>query len=76
MQQTTVLRYAQRSFSLREWTNVKRNEFAKWLNSESEIFTLLCGERFTHREVLLMHLYLIVMLAACGVAEWLEGGAL
>lgn len=76
MQQTTVLRYAQRAFSLREWTNVKRNEVAKWINSESEIFTLLCDERFTHREVLLMHLYLIVMLAACGVAEWLEGGAL
>ena len=76
MQQTTVLRYAQRAFSLREWTNVKRNEFTKWLNSESEIFTLLCGECFTHREVLLMHTYLVAMLTACGVAEWLEGGAL
>ncbi|WP_036932206.1 hypothetical protein [Prevotella sp. HUN102] len=47
-----------------------------WLRAESKTFTALCGERFTHGEVLLAHLFLIAMIAACGLAEWLEGGAL
>ena len=47
-----------------------------WLHAESKTFTALCGERFTHKEVLLAHLFLIAMLVACMVAEWLEGGAL
>ena len=54
----------------------KRNKFSQWLNCESATFSRLCGERFTHKEVVYAHLFLVVLLAACCVAEWLEGGAL
>lgn len=74
--QTTTLRTAQRSFSFRDWADEKRKSITLWLKAESKTFTTLCGERFTHREVLLMHLYCILVLLACGVAETLEGGAL
>lgn len=74
--QTTTLRTAQRSFSFRDWANEKRSKFSQWFNSESATFSRLCGERFTHKEVVYAHLFLVVLLAACFVAEWLEGGAL
>lgn len=76
MQQTTTLRTAQRASTLREWADAKRSRLTAWLRAESQTFTALCGERFTHGEVLLAHLFIIAMLAACGLAEWLEGGAL
>ena len=76
MQQTQTLRTAQRSFTLKDWASEKRSKFSQWINSESATFSLLCGERFTHKEVVLVHLFLVVLLAACIVAEWLEGGAL
>lgn len=74
--QLTTLRTAQRSFTLKDWANEKRSKFSQWLNSESATFSRLCGERFTHKEVVLAHLFFVVFLAACIVAEWLEGGAL
>ena len=74
--QTTSLRTAPRSFSFRDWANEKRNKFSQWFNSESATFSRLYGERFTHKEVCYAHLFLVVLLAACCVAEWLEGGAL
>ena len=74
--QPTTLRTAQRSHPLSEWAGEKRSELTRWLTAPSRIFTALCGEPFTHGEVLLAHLFLIVLFAACGVAEWLEGGAL
>ena len=76
MQQLSTLRTAQRTLSLREWAGVKRNEFRAWLHAESATFTALCGESFTHKEVILTHLFVIGLALACGVAEWLEGGAL
>lgn len=74
--QTTTLRTAQRSFSFRDWANEKRNKFSQWFDGESATFSRLCSERFTHKEVVYAHLFLVVLLAACCVAEWLEGGAL
>lgn len=74
--QTTTLRTAQRSFTLKDWASEKRNKFSQWFNGESATFSRLCGERFTHKEVCYAHLFLVVLLAACFVAEWLEGGAL
>lgn len=74
--QTTTLRTAQRTFSLKEWQNVKRNKLSQWLNSESEMFSAICGERFTHKEILLAHLFIVALVVFCGVAEWLEGGVL
>lgn len=74
--QPTTLRTAQRSFTLKDWASEKRNKFSQWFNGESATFSRLCGERFTHKEVVYAHLFLVVLLAACCVAEWLEGGAL
>jgi hypothetical protein len=74
--QTITLRPAQRPFSLKEWTKGKRNEFSHWLSTESRFFSTLCGENFTHREVVLAHLFFVVLLMACSLAEYLEGGAL
>ena len=74
--QPTTLRTAQRSFTLKDWASEKRNKFSQWFNGESATFSRLCGERFTHKEVCYAHLFLVVLLAACFVAEWLEGGAL
>lgn len=74
--QPTTLRTAQRSFTLKDWASEKRSKFSQWFNGESATFSRLCGERFTHKEVCYAHLFLVVLLAACFVAEWLEGGAL
>ena len=38
---TTTLRTAQRAFSIKAWTNAKRNKLTKWLHAESKIFTKL-----------------------------------
>ena len=48
----------------------------EWLNAKSETFSALCGENFTRREVLMAHAACAAIVVACGVAEWLEGGAL
>lgn len=74
--QPTTLRTAQRSFTLKDWASEKRSKFSQWFNGESATFSRLCGESFTHKEVCYAHLFLVVLLAACFVAEWLEGGAL
>ena len=74
--QPTTLRTAQRSFTLKDWASEKRSKFSQWLNSESKTFSALCGEQFTHKEVILAQLSIVGLLLACGVAEWLEGGAL
>ena len=43
-----------------------------WLAKNSEPFSLLCGEDFTNREVLLMHVYAIAVIGACCLAEWIN----
>ena len=48
----------------------------EWLSRKNECFSALCGEEFTNKHVLLAHLFCIGLIAACFVAEWLEGGAL
>ena len=47
-----------------------------WLGAKSDTFSALCGEDFTHKEVLLAHAACMLLIVICGVAEWLEGGAL
>lgn len=48
-----------------------------WLNATSPAFSALCGERFTHKEVLIAHLAAAALIAACCLAEHFEkGGAL
>lgn len=45
-----------------------------WLNAKSETFSMLCGETFTHGEVIVAHLAVAGLFLACGLAEWLEKG--
>lgn len=47
-----------------------------WLGAKSKTFSALCGEDFTHKEVLLAHAACVLLIVVCGVAEWLGGGAL
>jgi hypothetical protein len=47
-----------------------------WLSAKSETFSALCGEDFTRKEVLIAHAACALLIVACGVADWLEGGAL
>ncbi len=48
----------------------------RWGARKSETFSSLCGEEFTNKEVVLTHVACVLLVLACGVAEWLEGGAL
>ncbi len=61
----TMTRAERRTLDIKQWM-VKRNEW----------FSAVCGEEFTNKEVLLMHLYGMALIVVCGVAEWLEGGVL
>ena len=47
-----------------------------WLGARSKTFSALCGEDFTHQEVVIAHAAVVLLVLACGFAEWLEGGAL
>ena len=47
-----------------------------WLGKKNEWFSAVCGDDFTNKHVLLAQLYCIALIAACSVAQWLEGGAL
>lgn len=77
MQQTIqTYRTAQRAFSLKEWTSAMRNSIHRRLNARNDFFSDLHGEEFTNRHVLLVHLFVTALIAVCGLAEWLEGGAL
>lgn len=40
----------------------------EWLDAESVSFTALCGERFSHREVLMTMLGIAALIVAIGVA--------
>ncbi len=39
-----------------------------WLNKESKTFSIICGERFTHAEVIMTHIVGLIMLAVAVVA--------
>ncbi len=47
-----------------------------WLGKKNEWFSAVCQDEFTNKHVLLAQLYCIALIAACSIAEWLEGGAL
>ena len=52
---------------------------AAWWNAKSVTFTRLFateeGEAFTHGQVVLAHLGVLLFILILGVAGWLEGGA-
>lgn len=44
-----------------------------WLNKESKTFSIICGERFTHAEVIMTNIAGLVMLAVAVAAGNLLG---
>lgn len=47
-----------------------------WLGAQSKTFSALCGEDVTHKEVIIANAAFMLLIVVCGVAAWLEGGAL
>lgn len=45
----------------------------QWLSRESKTFSILCGEQFTNKEVVLMHGYILMLLVLTGIAGALAG---
>ena len=43
-----------------------------WLDRKNEVFSLLCGESFTNKEVIAMHIYIVSVMLVCCFAEWLS----
>lgn len=54
----------------RKITDMKKiaSSLNTWLNKESKTFSIICGERFTHAEVIMTHIVGLVMLAVAVVA--------
>lgn len=38
-----------------------KEKIYRWMDAESKSFSIMCGERFTHREVIMMHGYLLMV---------------
>ena len=58
-------RTAQRAFAIKAW-----------LEAKSPLFSGICQEEVTHREVIVAHAYAVALLLIIGIAGTLEGGAL
>ena len=52
------------------------HDLATWLSSRNGLFSAFTQEEVTNKHVALAHLYMAVLVVACMVAGWLEGGAL
>lgn len=63
MVSTTTNRTAQRVHAIKAW-----------LSAKSDIISYLCREDFTHKEVIMSHLYVVLLIIVCFVAEWIEKG--
>ena len=74
MQQSIGMRRVQPSIAFRVEGIVK--SFNVWLNAKSKTFSALCGETFTHKEVLLAHAIVVGLMMVIGIVGALEGGAL
>ena len=70
----SIQRSTQRTFSIKEWAKVKGAAATKWLNSKNTAFSTFCGETVSNKEVVMAHAAVVLLLVACGVAEWLQGG--
>lgn len=44
----------------------------RWVDRKNGVFSLLCGESFTNKEVLLAHVYIMAVMLVCCFAEWLS----
>lgn len=47
-------------------------DFQRWLLQESKTYSILCGEKFTHKEVLIGNIVVLAMVAVAVIA----GGSL
>ena len=50
-----------------------RKRIVKWWNGRNEAYTHMCKEEFSNGQVVLAHTAIIVILLACGLAEWIGG---
>lgn len=65
-----------RTIHVIRWMKETAESVSSRLDSRNDFFSDLHGEEFTNRHVLLVHLFVTAFIAVCGLAEWLEGGAL
>ena len=72
--QPSVLSNAERT--VKNWREELSVNAAAWLMARNGWFSAFTGEDVTNRHVVLAHLYMAVLVVACMVAGWLEGGAL
>lgn len=72
--QPSVLSNAERT--VKNWREELSVNVAAWLMARNGWFSAFTGETVTNRHVVLAHLYMAVLVVACMVAGWLEGGAL
>ena len=63
MNKTQTIRTARRLFNLQEW-----------LDKKSESYSMLCGEDFTHKEVLIANIMVLALIGVCVLAEAMKGG--
>lgn len=46
--------------------------FNLWLAKKNEPFSLLGGEDFTNKDIVLAHVYVVALVAACCLAEYIN----
>lgn len=72
---TTIRRSSERTILSNMESTVKNCK--QWLRAKSETFSALCGEEFTHQEVIIAHAACVLLIVVCCMAELIEkGGAL
>lgn len=76
MSTLTIRRTSRRTIPVIRWMKETAESVSSRLDSRNDFFSDLHGEEFTNRHVLLVHLFVTALIAVCGLAEWLEGGAL
>lgn len=69
MQQTTTLRAAQRSFSVREWMNEKSKSINLWLDTKSKFYSRICGFPVTRLLAIRVNLVTLCLVVAAIIAE-------
>ena len=57
-------------------TAQRASAIQEWLEAKSTLFSGICQEKVTHREVLVANAYAVALLLIIGLAGTLEGGGL
>ena len=71
----TVPTKSSKSTTINKITDMKKtaSSLITWLSKESKTFSIICGERFTHAEVIMTNIAGLVMLAVAVAAGNLLG---